>query len=294
MRRQIGFLLVLPLAFLVSPPLYAQHGSGGGHGGGHVSGGGLSGHSVGHSIAQSFGHVFGHHSGRNSSQFEKGPGNRGGELPPLAGAAFIHGKVVTLPGPGSGLTLDGQPPHTVRGRFAAAFVPHKPFGANQFDVGFCDFFRFTWHDFLFPDDFDCFGNPFFSHRFFSRRLRGYFWSDSLFAGVWLGASSESIASQAASDSSGLVPRNAPSAPPQDAESSAPSALKAEQPVTLLQLRDGSMYGLIRYWVDGGRLHYVTDYGGEDNVPLESIDFAKTAQLNASRGTPFILQKGANR
>src|SRR5205807_10163136 len=57
----------------------------------------------------------------------------------------------------------GQPRHTVRGQFAAGFAPHKPFGANPFDAGFCDSFRFTWHSFLFPDDFDCFGNPFFSH-----------------------------------------------------------------------------------------------------------------------------------
>jgi len=293
MRRRIGFLLALPLAFLVSPRLYAQHSSGGGHGGGHFSRGGFSGHSVGHSIGESFGHMFGHHSGRDSSQFEKRPGNRGAELPPLAGAAFIHGKVAMLPGPGRRMTLDGQLRQMLRGQFAAAFVPHRPFVANQFDVGFCGSFRFTWHSFLFPDEFDCFRNPFFSHRFFSRGFSGYFWSDSLFAGVWLGAPSDSIASQTASDSSGLVPRNAPWAPPQDAESSAPSAVKAEQPVTLLQLRDGSMYGLVRYWVDGRRLHYVTDYGGQDDVPLERIDFAKTMQLNASRATPLILPEGAN-
>lgn len=292
MPRRIGFLLALPLAFLVSPRLYAQHSSGGGHGGGHFGGGGSSGHSVAHSIGQSFGHMFGHHSGRVSSQLEKGADRRGAELPPLAGASFIHGKVMMLLGPWNGMTLDGQPRRMVRGRFAAAFVPRESFAAQQFDVGICDSFRFTWHSFLFPDAFDCFGNPFFSHRFFSRGFRGYFWSDSLFAGVWLGASSDSLASQTASDSSGLVPRSAPSAPPQEAESSAPSAAKAEQPVTLLQLRDGSMYGLIRYWVGGGRLHYVTDYGGEDDLPLERIDFAKTTQLNASRGTPLILPKGA--
>lgn len=284
MGRHIGLLLALPLAFLVSPPLYAQHSSGGGH----TSGGGLSGHSVGHSIGQSFGHMFGHHSGRDSSRFEKGPGSRGGELPPLAGAAFIRGTVVTLPGPDGGITLDGQPPHTARGWLAVGFVRHKPSEANPFDVGFCDSFRFTWHSFLFPDDFDCFGNPLPSHRFFSLRLRAHFWCDSLFAAVALGASSGSMASEAASGSSPLAPRNA-SAP----ESSAPSAAKAEQPVTLLELRDGSMYGLIHYWVDGGRLRYVTDYGGENSVPLERIDFAKTTELNASRGTPFILQEGTN-
>ena len=289
MGRHICLLLALPLALLVSPPLYGQHTSGGGH----FSGGGLSGHSVGHSLGQSFGHVFGHRSGRDSSRLEKQPGSRGGELPPLAGAAFIHGRIVTLPGPGRGMTLEAQPPQTERGRFAAAFVPHKPFLANSFDVGFCDSFRFTWHSFLSPDEFDCFGNPFFSHRFFSVGFRAHFWSDSLFAGVASGASPESIASPTASGSSGLARRNA-SAAGRDADSSGPSAAKAGQPVTLLQLRDGSMYGLTRYWVDEGRLHYVTDYGGEDNVPLERIDFAKTSELNASRGTPFILQTGTNR
>jgi len=224
---------------------------------------------------------------------EKGPGSRGGELPPLAGAAFIHGRVVTLPGAGRGMTLEGRPPQTERGRFAAAFVPHRSFLANSFDVGFCDSFRFTWHSFLFPGDFDCFGNPFFSHRFFSVRFRAHFWSDALFAGVASGASSESIASPTVSGSSGLAPRNA-SAADRDTDPSGPSAAKARQPVTLLQLRDGSMYGLTRYWVDGGCLHYVTDYGGEDSVPLEHIDFAKTSELNASRGTPFVLQKGTNR
>lgn len=35
-----------------------------------------------------------------SFPFEKGSGSRGGELPPLAGAAFVRGKVAMLPGPG--------------------------------------------------------------------------------------------------------------------------------------------------------------------------------------------------
>ena len=286
MGRHIYFLLALPLAFLVSPALSAQRSSGGGH----FSGGGLAGHSVGHSLGQSLGHMFGYHSGGDSSRMGKGRGSRDAELPPLAGAAFIHGKVVTLPGPENGMAVERQPPPAVRSRFA--FVRHKPFLANACDVGFWDSFRFTRHSPLFPDGFDCFGKPFFSNRFFSPRFRAHFCSDSLFAGMASSASSESMVSETASGSSLLAPRNA-SASPRDAESSVPSSAKAEQPVTLLELRDGSMYGLIRYWVDGGRLHYVTDYGGENNVPLERIDFPKTAELNASRGTPFLLQKGTN-
>ena len=291
MGRHIRFLPAIPLAFLLSPPLCAQP-SGGGHGGGQAMSGALSGRSVGHSVGQSFGHIFGHHLGRGSSQFEKGPGSRGSDLRPLAGAALIHGKVVRLPGPGSSTALDGQPQHTVRGQFTAAFAPPMPFRANQFDVGFCDSFRFTWRSFLFPDGFDC-----QSFRFplaVLPHVPRHFWSDSLFAGVALGATSESVESQIASDPSALAPRNAPSAPSQGADSSTASVVKAGQPDTLLQLRDGSMYGLTRYWLDGDRLHYVTDYGGEDNVPVGRIDFAKTTQLNASRGTPFNLEKRPNR
>lgn len=293
MGRPICFLLALCLAFFPSPFLYAQHSSGGGHGPGQFGGGGFSGHSLGHSFGQSFGHVFAHHSGREGSPFAKGPGGRGSEFPPLAGAALIHGKLVMLPGPGGSKTLDGQPRHTMRGQFAAAFVPHRPSGGKQFDLGFCDSVRFTWHGFWFPDDLDCFGHPFLLHRFFAGTFRSHFWSDSLFTGVAPGAS-EWVESPTASHSSGLAPRRTPSVPRHGGESSARSGVRAEPPVTLLQLRDGSMYGLVRYWVEGGRLHYITDYGGEDNVPLERIDFAKTTELNASRGATLILrEKGPN-
>ncbi|PYT80245.1 MAG: hypothetical protein DMG40_13375 [Acidobacteria bacterium] len=64
----------------------------------------------------------------------------------------------------------------------------------------------------------------------------------------------------------------------------PSNVK--EAVALLQLLDGSMYGLTRYWLEGTTLHYITSYGGENTVPLTRIDFAKTLQLNAERSTPF--------
>jgi hypothetical protein len=65
--------------------------------------------------------------------------------------------------------------------------------------------------------------------------------------------------------------------------------KRESSVTLLQLRDGSMYGLTEYWVEGENLHYFTTYGGEDFVPLGHIDFEKTVKLNADRGVEFVLR-----
>jgi hypothetical protein len=81
-----------------------------------------------------------------------------------------------------------------------------------------------------------------------------------------------------------------------AENSAAAApgTKTERPVTLLQLLDGSMYGLTDYWVEGERLHYITNYGGENSVPLERIDFGKTMQINADRGIKFELQPKPSR
>jgi hypothetical protein len=60
-------------------------------------------------------------------------------------------------------------------------------------------------------------------------------------------------------------------------------------MTLLQLRDGSMYGLTQYWVEGDNLHYFTTYGGENSVPIQRIDFEETVRLNADRGVDFVLR-----
>lgn len=62
-----------------------------------------------------------------------------------------------------------------------------------------------------------------------------------------------------------------------------------KPVVLLQLKDGSMYGLTDYWVVDGRLRYVTDYGGSNSIPLNRIDLPKTIQLNAEHGVKFYVQ-----
>jgi hypothetical protein len=265
MSRWPYFLLAAPLVFFVSPALHAQHGGGGGH----FSSGGISGHSLGHSMGHSFGHIFGHSSRGHGSRPGKAPGSRGDELPPLAGTAFLHGHVVMLPGPASGIAEDWQPPQPGFRRFAAVAGPRKPFRARHFDGGFCDPFRFTWHSFLFPDDFDCFVAPFFV-------MPG------------LGASYESDKSSTALDSSEPAAQNHPLASHLGVESSPGSPVETQPPVTLLQLRDGSMYGLTRYWIKGDRLHYVTDYGGENSVPLDRVDLEKTSELNLQRGTPLNL------
>lgn len=65
--------------------------------------------------------------------------------------------------------------------------------------------------------------------------------------------------------------------------------QSARPITLLQLRDGTMYGLTDYWLQDGELHYTTTYGGQGSVPFERIDLDKTVQLNTDRGVQFTLR-----
>jgi hypothetical protein len=127
-------------------------------------------------------------------------------------------------------------------------------------------------------------DPFFGGGF----VAGHFRSDSFVTAGGSSVQPAPLDSSLAADAAGTtsVREAAASAPEKDFFPATPVA--AEAAVTLLQLRDGSMYGLTRYWVEGGRLHYVTNYGGQNSVPLDLVDIAKTAQLNAGRGTPFVL------
>ena len=59
-------------------------------------------------------------------------------------------------------------------------------------------------------------------------------------------------------------------------------------ITLLQLKNGWMYGLTDYWVEGDSLNYVTNYGGQNSVPLDQIDLATTIPLNSERKVEFSL------
>jgi hypothetical protein len=92
------------------------------------------------------------------------------------------------------------------------------------------------------------------------------------------------ADQDSSDDADAAPGSNPGEQPEAAPVSA-----SQRPETLLQLKDGSMYGLVQYWVAGGLLNYITDYGGRNAVPLDCIDLTKTVQLNSQRGVPFVLE-----
>jgi hypothetical protein len=180
--------------------------------------------------------------------------------------------------------------------------PHRrfndfPFGHRFFGTGFgfngCD--RFGFRPFG-VNNFNCFGGGFFFDPFFFDPF--FIGGGTAFVGG--GPAFVPFADQnldyAPADSTPPPPdMGAPAEPPCDygatSESGAgkPNSANCQRPVTLLQLRDGSMYGLTDYWVENAELHYITTYGGQNSIPFERIDFDKTVKLNADRGVPFVLR-----
>jgi len=60
------------------------------------------------------------------------------------------------------------------------------------------------------------------------------------------------------------------------------------PNTVIYLQDGSSYEVTDYWFSDNKLHYVTNYGGENSVALGQIDWQRTVDANAARGVDFTL------
>jgi hypothetical protein len=61
------------------------------------------------------------------------------------------------------------------------------------------------------------------------------------------------------------------------------------PYVMLYLKDGSTYAVSDYWLAGGRLHYVTSYGGENVIEESQLDLQRTVNENAKRGVEFTLR-----
>ena len=278
--------VALFLAAFSSPaPIRAQHIGFGGHIGGGFSGRGFSsGGLSGHGIGRSFGRMFGRHAGGRG--LGRGKSLAASEGPPLAGAAFLHGKVVHLSNPGTGLIpaarrFPREPRHEFFVGQTISFTPRHRFG-NTFCGGF---FPFAERNFLFPGAFDCFDDRFFGDSFF---VGGFFGGRAQFHSFFV-ASAVDLAGGAMEWGSGAAPH---SADQQDSRREAPrdplDPVASEPAVTLLQLADGSMYGVTDYWVAGGEFHYVTNYGAKTSLPLERVDLDATQQLNAERGVSFLL------
>jgi hypothetical protein len=282
--------VLLFIGLLATKPICAQHG----FGGGHISGG-FSGHSAGHamgsSIGHSFGHLFGHHGGAG-----KGGAFKSGrtEEPPLAGVAIVKGRLVQLPGPA--FVVSTARPPLRHDPFEGFPFRHRfdvfPF-QNQFGFGFCapfSGFGFRRHHFLFDDNFDCFGGGFFiDSLFFGSFFENMGFAGSLIEQGALDGNREAIAGTTAEDASSSFGDSTGAAMKNriaEGEGLPGGLAKDERPSTLLVLLEGSMYGLTDYWLEDNRLHYVTTYGAQNSVPVESIDFEKTFQANKERGIEF--------
>jgi hypothetical protein len=145
------------------------------------------------------------------------------------------------------------------------------------------------------DDFNCFAGGFFFNPFFIGRFSESFvgsssllpFNDQMPDYVPDDSTAEVRPAQP-SDATGLSESRGGTKNPATNNAAPVNQAKSEQPVTLLQLRDGSMYGLVAYWVEDGQLHYTTTYGGQNSLELDRIDLEKTVQLNAERGIQFVL------
>jgi hypothetical protein len=277
-------------------------GSGGGHGGhgghgrfssGHSSGPSL-GSGIGHAIGRSLGHLFGRHS--------KAASSTKGMAPPLAGAGVLHGNVVQLPGlqmvfSPARRTFHRRPINDFPFDDRLLFFPPRP----GFEFGGCTGFGFPRYPFLFDDGFNCFSGGLFFDPLFIGGFSGSFISGPALVPF------NTQRFDYVPDDSEVAPAEARPAQPSDSADLSESGgtqnaatngaasddkAKSEQPVILLQLRDGSMYGLEDYWVEDGQLHYTTTYGGQDSIGLDRIDLEKTVQLNAERGIQFVLRPKA--
>ena len=179
------------------------------------------------------------------------------------------------------------------------FEFNTPFGFFPRHHGFgfdgCGF-GFPRRTFFFGGDFDCFnGGFFFDPFFFGAFSSSLFYGPAYYDPSWYGGFGDPGAMNGTADPAspnsylGVDPYANSDKAYYGPESSSPSAEpKDEPPVVLLQLRNGLMYGLKDYWFENGELHYTTTYGGQNSLPLEQIDLAKTTKLNADRGITFAL------
>ena len=65
------------------------------------------------------------------------------------------------------------------------------------------------------------------------------------------------------------------------------------PPTIIVLKDGTAYVAQEYWVDGWRIHCITDNREEKLIALERIDLTQTMQLNGERNVQFVLRSKRN-
>ena len=54
-------------------------------------------------------------------------------------------------------------------------------------------------------------------------------------------------------------------------------------LTLIALRNETIWAVSSYWLNGDRLDYILPSGTRESCDLNAVDLARTTQLNAERG-----------
>jgi hypothetical protein len=210
----------------------------------------------------------------------KGISNPLGASTTLRGSSFAKGSTMRtrpfaaqfVPGPPH---VPGRPPR----RFQPIFI--SPFGFGCFG----------------PFFFGC-GGGFFGGGFFGFGLGygyGYcdpFWGcpawyyGGYYNGGYYGNQIYNQSTDESSVSNEFNPSRywGPSAPPE--ETGGGSSSDSE---VVLFLKDGTVYAVTDYWIADNKLHYITNYGGENSIPLDQIDIQRTVDVNAKRGINITLR-----
>jgi hypothetical protein len=187
----------------------------------------------------------------------------------------------------------GSRPFTKRVFFEPQPFCNRSFGFVGFDFGFHHHRHFLFGGFPFVTPYNCFFNGFntvcfgqpFGNPFFGQV--GFFspYGSFDFAGVDAFETMDNsvAASVSANDvgpySSDIVPEVEP----------APAASPTQNPLGVIVLTDGTAYEVADYWLESGRLHYLTSYGGENSIPLDRLNLEETVNQNWQHGITFTLR-----
>jgi hypothetical protein len=188
----------------------------------------------------------------------------------------------------SSLTMHPVPPHRVfNPGFGSPYYFGQGYGFYPFGLygaGFCDPFS------GFDPGFGCGGLGFGFGYGFGYGYPGYFgpsYDNSYSVGSTTGPTLYDNSAPADDSGGSYAP-----APEQGTDQSSQAAAPAPPPATLIYLKDGTSYEAMSYWLDAGKLHYITNYGGETTVDMGQLDLQRTVDENARIGVDFTLRPTA--
>jgi hypothetical protein len=180
------------------------------------------------------------------------------------------------------ISMRSQPARVIRGR--------RPIHVGRSPFFFGGFYPFGFFPGFFFNDCFAFG---FDYGFgYNPCGYGYFYPGY---GYYGGGSYSDYTANVTND---MTPDDGtPSAVPNNDEAVAPPSAAAPVPgpdIIVFYLKDGSSYGVTDYWLEGGRLHYVTTYGGSNAIDLDELDTQRTVDENAKQGVTFTLKPADTR